>query len=122
MSEIDVIKERLQRGDERFNEVTDALSRITTHLQSQDATMAGLESKIDKVIQGTEDVVSMWNGGVTAVRLFCRLAEAWKFLLRQVAVPVGLPAIGSYAIWYYAHFQRFPSWISDVYKLMLAVL
>ena len=122
MSEIDVINERLRRGDERFAEVTDALSRITTHLQQQDAAMACLDTKIDKVIKGTEDVVSMWNGGVKAARFFCRLAEAWRFLIRQVAIPVVLPGVGFYALWYYAHYGRFPMWISDVYKLLVAML
>lgn len=122
MSEIDVINERLKRGDERFAEVTEALSRITTHLQQQDATMADMGGKLDKVIQGTEDVVSMWNGGVKAARFFCRLAEAWRFLIRQVVIPVALPGVGLYAVWYYAHYGRFPTWISDVYKLLVGML
>ncbi|WP_234775158.1 hypothetical protein [Paraburkholderia tropica] len=122
MSEIDVINERLERGDQRFDEVTDALSKITTHLQRQDETMAGLADKLDKVVQGTEDVVSMWNGGVKAVRFFCRMAEAWRFLLKQVFLPIGLPGLALYGLWYYTEFHRFPSWLADGYKLLTAML
>jgi hypothetical protein len=122
MSEIDVINERLRRGDERFDEVTDALSRITAHLQSQDATMAEMGGKLDKVIQGTDDVVSMWNGGVKAVRFFCRMAEAWRFMLKQIFLPIGLPALALYGLWYYTEYHRFPAWLADGYKLLTAML
>jgi hypothetical protein len=103
MSEFDAIKERLNKGDERFAQVTEALSRITTHLQSQDETMADVVGKLEKVVEGTDSIMGMWNGGVTTVRFFCRLAEAWRFLLRQVAIPVAMPSIGLYAIWHYAN-------------------
>jgi hypothetical protein len=122
MREIDAINDRLQKGDERFAEVTEALSRITTHLRSQDATMANVVDKLDKVVEGTDSIVTMWNGGVTAVRLFCRLAEAWKFMFRQVVVQVGAPGIVLYSIWHYAHYHTFPIWICDVYKLLVATL
>lgn len=122
MSEIDVIKERLERGDQRFAEVTEALSRITTHLQNQDTKMDCMEKKIDKVVQGTEDVVSMWSGGVKAVRFFCRLAEAWKFVLKQVFLPIGLPALALYGLWYYTEFHRFPAWLADCFKFLMAVV
>lgn len=125
MSEIDVIKERLQQGDERFAEVTNALSQITTHLQSQDATMAELAGKLDKVVQGTEDVISMWNGGVKAVQFFCRLAQAWTFLLKKVLVPVGtfvIAVLVLVAIISYREQGHFPTWLADAFKLVLAVI
>lgn len=122
MSEIDEINERLERGDQRFAEIAVALSGITTHLRQQDATMADVAGKLDKVVQGTEDVVSMWNGGVTAVRFFCRLAEAWRFLLRQVFTPIGLPLLALYGLWYYTEFHRFPEWLSDCFKFLMAVV
>lgn len=122
MSEIDVIKERLERGDQRFAEVTEALAQITTHLQKQDTKMDCLETKIDKVIKGTEDVVLMWNGGVKAVRFFCRMAEAWKFVLKQVFLPIGLPVLALYGLWYYTEYHRFPTYLADCFKFLMAVL
>jgi hypothetical protein len=122
MSEIDAINERLRRGEERFSELTDALSRITTHLQSQDQTMADVVGKLDKVVKGTDSIVVMWNGGVQAVQLFCRLADAWRFLMKQVFLPFGLPVMGLYGLWYYTEFHRFPPWLADAFKFLMAVL
>ncbi|MFM0503983.1 hypothetical protein [Paraburkholderia caffeinilytica] len=122
MSEIDVINERLQKGDERFAQVTEALSKITVHLQSQDATMADLTGKIDKVVKGTEDVVSMWNGGVKTVRFFCRLAESWTFLLRKVFIPVVLPLAGLWTLARIVRHEELPEWVSAGIKLLMAVL
>ena len=122
MSEIDVINDRLKRGDERFAEVADALSRITTHLQSQDATMASLAGKLDKVVDGTDSIVGMWNGGVKTVRFFCRLAESWTFLLRKVFIPVVLPIAGLLTLIRIAHHESLPNWANAGIKLILAVL
>ncbi|WCM21344.1 hypothetical protein NDK50_07825 [Paraburkholderia bryophila] len=125
MSEIEVINQRLQKGDERFAEVTDALSRITTHLQSQDATMASLAGKLDKVVDGTDSIVGMWNGGVKTVRFFCRAAEAWTFMLKKVLFPFGSFALVMtilFSAWSYVEYGRFPEWVSAVFKLILAVL
>ncbi|PVX61222.1 hypothetical protein [Paraburkholderia unamae] len=125
MSEIDVINERLQRGDERFAEIANALSGITAHLKQQDETMVGIVGKLDKVAQGTEDVVSMWNGGVKAVRFFCRMAEAWTFLLRKVLVPAAsflIAVLVLIALISYHEQGHFPTWLADTLKLVLAVL
>ncbi len=125
MNEIEVINERLKRGDERFDEVTEALSRITIHLQSQDATMAGMAAKLDKVVQGTDDVVSMWNGGVKAVRFFCRMAEAWTFLLKRVLFPIGTFSVIVLLLIAFISYRtegHFPAWLADAFKLALAVL
>lgn len=129
MSEIDVINERLdrsderlERGDQRFAEITDALSGITTHLKQQDATMAELAGKLDKVVKGTDDVVSMWNGGVKTVRFFCRLAESWTFLLKKVFLPVVLPLACIWALVRIVNHETLPDWVSAVVKLIVAWL
>ena len=132
MSEFDVINERLngnderlKRGDERFAEVAEALSSITTHLKQQDAALAQMGAKLDAVVKGTEDVVSMWSGGVAAVRFFCRCAEAWTFLLKKVLFPVGtfvVIVLFLIAIISYREHGQFPSWLADALKLVLAVL
>lgn len=122
MSEIEVINERLNRGEEKFSEVALALDGIKIHLQSQDAAMSSLSAKIDKTVTGTESIVEMWNGGVTAVRFFCRLAEAWKFMLKQVFGPIGIPVMLLYGFWYYTEFHKFPDWLNAAFKLFMAVI
>lgn len=122
MSEIDVIKERLERGDQRFAEVTEALSQITTHLQRQDGAMADMAGKLDKVVNGTESIVSMWDGGVKTVRFFCRLAESWTFLLRKVFIPVVLPLAGLWTLIRIVHHEALPDWVNAAIKLVVAIL
>jgi hypothetical protein len=122
MSEIEMINERLNKGEEKFAEVAAALSRITGHLQSQDATMAELAGKLDKVVDGTDSIVGMWNGGVKTVRFFCRLAESWTFLLRKVFIPVVLPLAGLWTLIRIAHHDALPDWMTAAIKLILAIL
>jgi hypothetical protein len=125
MNEIETIKDRLNQGDQRFAEVAHALSGITAHLQSQDATMAEVAGKLDKVVDGTDSIVGMWNGGVKTVRFFCRLAEMWTFMLRKVLFPFGSFALVMtilFSAWYYTEYGHFPAWVSAVFKLILAVL
>jgi hypothetical protein len=125
MSEIDMINDRLNKGEEKFAEVANALSRITSHLQSQDATMADMASKLDKVVTGTDSIVTMWSGGVKAARFFCRLAEAWTFLLKKVFFPIGtfgIVLLILVAAFYYHEYGRFPVWITDAFKLLIAIL
>lgn len=129
MTEIDAINQRLngnderfKRGEEKFSEVADALLDIKAHLLSQDTAMATMAEKIDNNVQGTQSIVEMWNGGVKAVRFFCRLAEAWRFLMKQVLLPFGLPLLALYGGWYYSAFHRFPEWLADCFKFLMAVL
>ena len=122
MSEIDAINERLQKGDERFAEVRDALTSITVHLKSQDATMAEFAGKLDKVVDGTDSIVTMWNGGVKTVRFFCRLAEAWTFLLKKVFIPVVLPLAGLWTLIRIVHHEALPDWVNAGIKLIVAIL
>lgn len=117
-----MINDRLNKGEEKFAEVADALSRITSHLQSQDATMADLAGKLDKVVDGTDSIVGMWNGGVKTVRFFCRLAESWTFLLKKVFLPVVLPLAGIWALVRIVNHEALPDWISAAIKLILAIL
>lgn len=118
MSEIREIQERLEKGDQRFGELTQAMSDIKAHLGRQDEAMADVTSKIDKIAKGTEDVVSMWNGGVQAVRFFCRLAEGWRFFLRQFMVPVVLPLLALYGVWIFLTHGQLPSWMQAIIKMI----
>lgn len=122
MTEIDAINERLNRGEEKFSEVAEALASIKGHLQSQDQTMAALAEKLDTVVTGTDSIVGMWNGGVKTVRLFCRLAESWTFLLRKVFIPVVLPIAGMLTLTRVVHHEALPDWLTAGIKLILAGL
>jgi uncharacterized coiled-coil protein SlyX len=129
MSEIDAINqrlngtdERLNKGEERFAEIAEALSKISVHLQNQDATLAQVSGKLDAVVNGTDNIVGMWNGGVKTVRFFCRLAESWTFLLRKVFIPVVLPLAGLWTLIRIVHHESLPDWVNAAIKLIVAVL
>jgi hypothetical protein len=129
MTDIDAINQRLDgtdqrlnKGEARFTEIADALTRITAHLQSQDATLAQVSVKLDTVVDGTESIVGMWNGGVKTVRFFCRLAESWTFLLRKVFIPVVLPLSGLWALIRIVNHESLPDWVSAAIKLIVAWL
>lgn len=126
-------EERLKAGERRFSRLELRLDRsdrdVREHLQKQDGEIADIRTVVSEtasavalIQRDTQSMIETWNEGARAVRFFCRLAQGWRFLLRQVLIPVGLPAIGVYALWHYAHYHTFPNWISDVYKLLVAML
>lgn len=117
MSENDAINERLNGADERLNrgeakfaEVTDALSRITDHLQSQDETMAELGAKIDAQGKSTAAIVDMWDGGVNATRFFCRLARGWEWMVKQIFSKRFVALVIGYVVVHYLLFHSLPDW------------
>lgn len=118
MNDISEIKKRLGEGDRRFTDVAGALADLKAHLQRQDSAMACLESKVDKVSQGTEDIVAMWSGGVKAARFFCRAADAWRFVMREVVRPFALPVAGVYGIWYVHEYGHVPVWLIAALKFV----
>ncbi|MFD1557106.1 hypothetical protein ACFSHT_16005 [Paraburkholderia silviterrae] len=95
---------------------------VVTRLDKQDEAIANNTKVTEKVAEDTAFIRSAWTEGITAVRFFCRFAAAWRFLMKQVLVPMGLPALGLYGFWYYVEFHRFPAWLSDCFKFLMAVL
>jgi hypothetical protein len=119
-------EERLKAGERRFSRLEQRLDRsdqeVKQHLRQQDDKIDEIVSAVARIDANTSSIIETWNEGAKAVRFFCRVAEAWRFLLRQVAIPVVLPGVALYALWHYAHYHAFPTWLSDVYKLLLAIL
>lgn len=120
------MEERLKAGDRRFSRLEARIDKsdreVRGHLQQQDDKIDAIVTAVARIDANTSSIVETWNEGAKAVRFFCRLAQAWRFLVRQVAIPVVLPGISIYALWHYAHYKAFPTWISDVYKLLIAIL
>lgn len=120
------MEERLKAGDKRFSRLEARIDRsdhdVHGRFQQQDEKIEAVMKVVARIDKNTSSIIETWNEGAKAVRFFCRIAEAWRFLLRQVAIPVVLPGVGLYAIWHYAHYHAFPAWVSDVYKLLVAML
>lgn len=115
--------ESLTTDDKRWKDVAKQFAAVNLRLSSQDVVIDGQGVKIDalttvieKISEDTGAMRAAWNEGVATKRFFCRLAEAWKFLYRQMFIPLVVPGIFLYAGGYYAVNGRFPVWVIAVFK------
>ena len=95
---------------------------VVERLNAQDEAIQENTALTRNVAADTAFMREAWKDGIATVRFFCRLAAAWRFILRQVVVPVGLPGVFLYALWYYAHYNAVPQWIAEMYKLIKILL
>jgi hypothetical protein len=95
---------------------------VVNRLNAQDEAIQENTALTRNVAADTAFMREAWKDGIATVRFFCRLAAAWRFLLRQVVVPVGLPAVFIYALIYYANHGTVPSALSELYKLIKILL
>jgi hypothetical protein len=93
---------------ERFNAQGDAIQENTTLTKT--------------VAEDTAFIRSILGDVAAGARLMCRLAAAWKFLLRQVFIPVVLPLTGLWTLARIVRHEALPDWISAGIKLILAIL
>ncbi|MFM0022206.1 hypothetical protein [Paraburkholderia azotifigens] len=95
---------------------------VVLRLSAQDVAIAENTELTKAVAEDTAFIRAAWAEGIVAVRFFCRIAAAWRFLLKQVFLPIGFPVIGLYGLWYYTQFHRFPVWLADFFKFLMAVI
>jgi hypothetical protein len=95
---------------------------VVERLNAQDVAIQENTTLTKSIAADTSFMREAWKDGIATVRFFCRLAAAWRFLLRQVVVPVGLPAMFIYALIYYANHGTVPSLVSEFYKLVKILL
>lgn len=120
------MEERLKAGDRRFSRLEARLDKsdheTRQHLREQDQKIDALTRVVERVDQNTSSMVDTWNDGARAVRFFCRLAQGWRFVIRQVMLPVVIPLFALYAGGYYYAHGHFPEWLADTVKLILAIV
>jgi hypothetical protein len=95
---------------------------VVLRLSAQDVAIAENTALTKSVSEDTAFIRAAWAEGIVAVRFFCRLAAAWRFLLKQVLLPIGLPLLTLYGMWFYTQFHRFPTWLADCFKFLMAVI
>lgn len=95
---------------------------VVQRFEAQEAAITENTEVTKQVAADTAFMREAWKDGIATVRFFCRLAAAWRFLLRQVVVPVGLPSVFLYSLWYYAHFGEVPPIASELWKLLKVFL
>ena len=74
------------------------------------------------VAEDTAFIRSILGDVAAGARLMCRLAAAWRFLLRQVFIPVVLPLAALWTLIRIVHHDTLPDWMTAAIKLILAVL
>ena len=95
---------------------------VVERLNAQDVAIQENTALTKSIAEDTAFMRTAWAEGLATIRFFCRVAAAWRFLLRQVVVPVGLPAVFIYALIYYANHGVVPSFAAEFYKLIKVLL
>lgn len=117
------VEERLRSGERRFSKLEQRLDESDAatkeHLQSQDKKIDAIVASVATIQANTQSMVDTWEGGTRVVRALCRLADAWRFLLRHVAGPtIAFGTVGVIVFRYMRH-EAIPDWANAVVKLLL---
>jgi hypothetical protein len=91
---------------------------INTRLNTQDAAIAQNTTLTSTVANETKAVREFMVDGANAAKLFCRVAAAWRFVWRWIAVPICLPLALIYAAGYYHEHGTFPTWVIAIAKAL----
>ncbi|MGS1020234.1 hypothetical protein [Burkholderia glumae] len=95
------------------------LERQDAHLRQQDEHLRIQDGKLDTVVANTQSMVETWQGGQKVMRALCRMADAWRFLVRNVALPaLGFGAAGVILLRYVQH-EPIPEWAHAVLKMLI---
>jgi hypothetical protein len=95
---------------------------VVERLGAQDVAIEENTTLTKTVAEDTAFIRSILSDVAAGARMLCRLAAAWKFLLRQVFIPVVLPLAGLWALVRIVHHESLPDWVSAVVKLIVAWL
>ncbi|WP_241331221.1 hypothetical protein [Burkholderia cenocepacia] len=117
------VEERFRAGEKRFSRLERRIDAsdeaVREHLQRQDEKIDSIVASVSKIQTNTQSMVDTWEGGARVVRALCRLADAWRFLVRHVAGPaIAFGTVGVIVFRYMRH-EPIPDWANAVVKLLL---
>ena len=117
------VEERFRAGEKRFSRLERRIDAsdeaVREHLQRQDEKIDSIVASVSKIQTNTQSMVDTWEGGAPVVRALCRLADAWRFLVRHVAGPaIAFGTVGVIVFRYMRH-EPIPDWANAVVKLLL---
>ncbi|WP_254212752.1 hypothetical protein [Burkholderia multivorans] len=117
------VEERFRAGEKRFSRLERRIDAsdeaVREHLQRQDEKIDSIVASVSKIQTNTQSMVDTWEGGARVVRALCRLADAWRFLVRHVAGPaIAFGTVGVIVFRYVRH-EPIPDWANAVVKLLL---
>jgi hypothetical protein len=97
-------------------------AHVVECLIAHDAAIKENTTLTKTVAEDTAFIRSILSDVAAGARMLCRLAAAWKFLLRQVFIPFVLPLAGLWTVYRIVHHDALPEWVAAGIKLILAVL
>ncbi|WNC90972.1 hypothetical protein RI103_06370 [Paraburkholderia sp. FT54] len=116
-------KDMLSLPDDEFR------AHVVEYLVVHDAAIAentavtrNVATTANQVAEDTALIRSILSDVAAGARFMCRLAAAWRFFQKQVFIPIVLPVLGLYGLWFYTQFHRFPGWLADCFKFLMAAL
>ncbi|MDR5729327.1 MAG: hypothetical protein RB191_18075 [Terriglobia bacterium] len=112
----------LTTDDKRWKDVANQFAAVNLRLSNQDVVIDSTATAVRQIAEDTKAMRDAWNDGVAVKRIFCRLAEAWAFLLKKVFVPVVLPLIFLWSLARVMNHEPLPDFINACIKLVMAVL
>lgn len=95
---------------------------VVERLGAQDVAIEENTTLTKTVAEDTAFIRSILGDVAAGARLMCRVAAAWKFLLRQVFIPVVLPLAVLWTLFRIVHHESLPDWASAAIKLIVAYL
>ena len=117
--------EALTTEDKRWNWVLKQLHALNLRQSNQDVELENVKGSVAEntniTKQIAEDTAAMraaWADGVATKRFFCRLAQAWDFMLKKVCIPVGGTLIVIAVIRAMIYGSPIPDWISALLKFL----
>lgn len=117
------VEERFRAGERRFSKLEQQLNENAAatkeHLQRQDEKIDAIVESLATVQTNTQSMVDTWEGGARIVRAMCRLADAWRFLLKHVAGPTIAFGTAGVIVFRYLRHEPIPDWANAVVKLLL---
>ncbi|MCA8226217.1 hypothetical protein [Burkholderia vietnamiensis] len=117
------VEERFRAGEKRFSRLERRIDAsdeaVKEHLQRQDEKIDSIVASVSKIQTNTQSMVDTWEGGARVVRALCRLADAWRFLVRHVAGPTIAGVTIGVIVFRYMRHEPIPDWANAVVKLLL---
>ena len=105
---------RIAELEQRVDGMEQCMSAMRTELTENTTTTR-------RIADDTAFIRATWAEGVAVVRFGCRIAAAWRFLLRQVFVPVVLPIGVLYGLWCIHSGRAIPAALTEIFHLIAAV-
>lgn len=115
----------LTREDQWKHSVDKQFQALNIRQSSQDVEIDNVKRDVAEntrltrqIADDTSAMREAWADGVATKRFFCRLATAWEFLVKKVAIPGLVTALVIAILKFILFGTAMPDWASVVFKLL----